>query len=80
VTKNKPEETSSDDSHKNRPEPDETLEIEETWYHESSKTESDALRSMIGGKDKGKDDNDDDDDESEDSENEGDSEDGDESR
>lgn len=54
MTKNKPEETSSDESQKNRPEPDETSEIEETWYHESSKTESDALRSMIGGKDKGK--------------------------
>lgn len=78
MTKNKPEETSSDESPKNRPEPDETSEIEKTWYHESSRTESDALRSMIGGKDKGEDDNDDD--ESDDSENEGDDEDGDENR
>lgn len=52
MTKNKPEETSSDESPKNRPEPDETSEIEKTWYHESSRTESDALRAMIGKGDK----------------------------
>lgn len=78
MTKKKAEETSSDESRENRPESDKTSEIEETWYHESSRTESDALRSMIGGKDKGEDDNDDD--ESDDSENEGDDEDGDENR